>query len=75
MTILIVRGDQKAEEAATYSSHPFNELVMWAPTSSPSVCVISQGKIPGNSLPRLEIEPGPRGGQTVRYMHSSTELS
>ena len=36
--------------------------------------VISQRKIPWNTLPRPGIEPGPRGGQTVRYSHVPTEL-
>jgi len=33
------------------------------------------GIIPWNTLPRLGIEPGPRRGQTMRYIHSPTELS
>ena len=35
----------------------------------------SQGIIPWNTPPWLGIEPGPRGGQTVSYIHSPTELS
>jgi len=30
---------------------------------------------PGEKLPGLEIASGPRRGQAVRYIHSSTELS
>jgi len=37
--------------------------------------VISQEKIPWNTSPWLGIEPGPRGGQTVRFTHFPTELS
>jgi len=37
--------------------------------------VNSEGEIPRNTLPRLEIEPKPQGGQTVRYICSPTDLS
>jgi len=37
--------------------------------------VISQGTIPWNTPPRLGIEPGPRWGQRVRFIHFPTELS
>jgi len=37
--------------------------------------VISQGKIPWKTPPRPGTEPGPQRKQTVRYIHSPTELS
>ena len=36
--------------------------------------LISQGKISLNTLPWLGIDPGPRGGQTMRFIHFPTEL-
>ena len=37
--------------------------------------VVCQGIIPCNTPPRPEVGPGPWRGQTVRYIHSPTELS
>ena len=37
--------------------------------------VINQKKIPWNTPPWLGIEPEPRGGETVRFICSATELS
>ena len=51
------------------------------PSSSVSTgCVVplrgaSQEKIPWNNLPWLGIKLGPRREQTVRFIHSPTELS
>jgi len=47
-------------------------LPRWLRTGWQSV--ISQGKIPLNIPPWLKIKPRPRGGQTVRFNYSTTEL-
>jgi len=41
----------------------------------PELCKRKHMRIPGNSQPRPEMEHGPQGGQTVRYINSPTELS
>jgi len=48
-------------------------LPRWLRTGSQSV--VSRGKIPWNTPSGLWIEPRPQGGQTVRLIHSPTELS
>jgi len=48
-------------------------LQRWLRTGRQSV--ISRGKIPWNTPPRLGIESGPHGGQTVRFIHSPPDLS
>jgi len=48
-------------------------LPHWLRAGSQSM--ISQRKIPLNTLPRQEIEPGRQRGQAVRYNHFPTKLS